>query len=195
MNKKELRNKIRALRDALSFEERKAKSERIASKVISLQEFQSANVILLYDAIRREVETSTLFSEAKRSGKPIFCPRVNGREMDFYLVDEETEFEISKFGIQEPVAESIRRFVPNKEDKIFVVIPGMVFDEEGNRIGYGRAYYDKYLHWLQKQVAIEHVCKTALAYECQMVPTGEIENKSHDVKLDYVVTEEKCYKI
>lgn len=187
MEKKKLRKEILARRDALPEKERHEKSLQIANKIIGLEEFKNANKILLYAHMRSEVETTEIYRESQRQGKDIFYPRVIGEKMEFYLVDEKTEFEISPFGVSEPKAEVSKLFVPNQKDKILVLMPGAVFDEAGNRIGYGGGYYDKYLHWLEGML----VCKVAVAFECQLVDLGMIENEPHDVKVDYIVTERK----
>ena len=189
MDKKELRKEILACRNVLSPQERKEKSAQIANKVIALEEFQKSDKVLLYDAIRSEVETSEIYRVAQRLGKDVYYPKVLGAEMEFYLADETTDFETGAFKIREPKPESTVAFVPKLEDKIFVLFPGAVFDEEGNRIGYGGGYYDKYLQRLMEEASSANVCKVAVAYECQMVETGRIQNESHDIQVDCVVTE------
>lgn len=189
MNKKELRKEILARRNALSPEERQEKSAQIASKVIALEEFRKSNKILLYAPIRSEVETEEIYKEAQRLSKDVYYPKVLGAEMEFYLDDSMTEFETGAFGIREPKPESTLAFIPKEEDKIFVLFPGAVFDDEGNRIGYGGGYYDKYLQWLLENVSEENICKVAVAYACQVVEMGRIEKEPHDVQMDYVVTE------
>lgn len=194
MEKKKLRKEILARRNALLDKERHEKSLQIANKVIGLEQFKNANKILLYAHMRSEVETTEIYRESQRQGKDIFYPRVIGEKMEFYLVDEAAEFETSSFGVSEPKAEVSKQFVPNQSDKILVLMPGIVFDEAGNRIGYGGGYYDKYLHWLEDKLQLEKVCKAAVAFECQLVDSGMIENELHDVKVDCVVTEAKvCY--
>ena len=97
--------------------------------------------------------------------------------------------EISSYGIKEPKPESTTVYMPKEEDMILVVLPGAVFDRDGNRIGYGGGYYDKYLCWLESKVSPERIYKVALAYECQMVDVAVIENEPHDIKVDCVITE------
>ena len=191
MNKKELRKEVLARRNALSELERSDKSIRIAKKVIQLECFKKCNTILLYMSTRSEVETQEIYLEAKKRGKRIYCPRVNGKQMEFYLVNEKTEFEISTFGIIEPKPESTEVFVPDKEDEIFVLMPGVVFDEEGNRIGYGGGYYDKYLQRLADGNAYRSLSAVAVAYDCQMIESGIIEREPHDIRGDYIITESR----
>lgn len=195
LDKKKLRKEMLARRDALTIQERKEKSEEIAKHVITLEEFQNANVVLIYDSIRSEVETAEIAQEAKSQNKMVYYPRVIGNEMKFYLVDEATEMEISPYGIWEPKPESTVEYEPNEGDKVFVLMPGAAFDEEGNRIGYGGGYYDKYLQWLGGIVPSENICKLAVAYKCQLLEAGVIESELHDVKVDGIVTEDFMLRI
>ena len=81
IDKKTLRKEMLARRDALTLQERKEKSERIAKCVIALEEFQNANVVLIYDSIRSEVETAEIAQKAKSQNKMVYYPRVIGNEM------------------------------------------------------------------------------------------------------------------
>lgn len=194
-NKSELRKEIRRFRNALPLEMRKEKSVRIASLIIRLQEFQRANVVLLYSAIKSEVETELIYEVAKQLQKQVYYPRVIGDEMEFYLVDEGAEFVVSNFGVREPKIDEAKRYVPKENSSVFVIVPGVAFDTAGNRIGYGGGYYDKYLQKLMKEVTPMNVCKAAVAYECQVVALGTIKSEPHDMRVDYIVTEKEMYKI
>ena len=195
MNKKDLRKERLVRRGALSKQMRYEKSKVIAERVTQLEPFKMSNKVLLYAPIRNEVETEEIYCIAKELQKDIYYPRVIGTEMEFYRMDETTELELSKYGILEPKPESTVVYVPDDEDTIFVVLPGAVFDRDGNRIGYGGGYYDKYLHWLGDQVPPKQICKVAVAYECQLVESGLIEKEIHDIRMDYVITESEEYTI
>lgn len=195
MDKTGLRKEALARRTALSKEECCEKSRAIAETVIQLENFKKCNKVLLYAPIRNEVETKEVVQEARVLKKEIYYPRVLGKEMEFYRVDEMTEFETSAYGIWEPKPESSVALVPKKEDEILVLMPGAVFDKAGNRIGYGGGYYDKYLCWLESMVSPEQICKVAVAYECQMVEEGQIVKEPHDMCVDYIVTEREVYRI
>lgn len=191
MNKKELRKEILALRNALLHQERCEKSNQIVEKVYDLDSFKKSNKLLLYQPMKSEVDITKIFEQAQGCGKDIYVPRVIGEEMEFYLVDETTEFELSAYGIREPKPETTKMFVPSPKDHIFVLMPGVAFDTEGNRIGYGGGYYDKYLQRLADGNLHEDICTVAVAYDCQIVELGRIETESHDRKVDYIVTETK----
>lgn len=191
ISKKELRKEVLARRDALHEKERQEKSARISKQVTEQDVFQKADKILLFSSFKSEVDTTYIFREARRLNKDIYYPKVLGKEMEFYLVDETTQFETSNFGINEPKIDKAKKFVPSMEDRIFVLMPGVVFDENGNRIGYGGGYYDKYLQQLERKLPKERICKTAVAFECQMVETSVIKSEEHDMKPDYIITEDR----
>ena len=109
--------------------------------------------------------------------------------MDFYLVDETTTLEQGSYGIREPKLEPAKQFVPNAQDEIFIVMPGAVFDEAGNRIGYGGGYYDKYL---EKIFGAYGYCPylIGLAFACQISPK-KIPLEEHDKKMDCILTERR----
>ena len=110
------------------------------------------------------MQTDELYQAAKMLDKEIYFPRVIGDKMEFYLVDDGMDFELSSFGVREPKVEVDNLFVPQEADDILVLMPGVVFDEDGNRIGYGGGYYDKYLQWLKKKVKLENPRSLSLVY-------------------------------
>lgn len=199
--KKELRKEILQLRDALTLEERQIKSHQIAEQVINLKEFIEADKVLLFASYKSEVDTFELFDAARSLSKDIYYPKVIGEEMKFYQVKEKEDLLEGYRGIREPKAEPERKFVPKPEDKIFVLMPGAVFDEEGNRIGYGGGFYDRFLQRLaiagesEKGICNQLICRAAIAFECQVVDVGQIISKEHDIKPDCIVTENELIKI
>lgn len=189
MNKKELRNEILKLRDALSVDERMQKSQQIAKYLIEQKAFQEADKILLFASYKSEVETAQIFDVAHALNKDVYYPKVVDKKMKFYQVQNKEDLIEGYRGIREPEINEDRQFVATLLEKILVVMPGTVFDKSGNRIGYGGGYYDKYLQQLECIMPKENVCKIAVAFECQMVETGKIPSETYDVKPDYIITE------
>ncbi len=189
MDKKKLRKEVLARRGTLSEQEQKEKSTEIARSVIRLDEFKNCKTILLYEAFRNEVQTDEIYREARCLGKQVYYPKVNDKEMEFYRVENCAEFEVGAYGIREPKPEDAKRYVPKEDDEILVVVPGVAFDEKGNRIGYGGGYYDKYFQRLADGDAQKNTCKVAVAYDCQIVDHGMIQSETHDIRMDYIMTE------
>lgn len=191
ISKTELRAKILNRRDRLSQNERRIKSDQIAAKITAHNAFLKADKILLFATFKSEVDTKKVFEAAQKLSKDIYYPRVKGKEMEFYLVQKLEELIEGYRGILEPKEDLDKRFKLNTDEKMLVLMPGAVFDEDRNRIGYGGGYYDKYLQPLDEFVPAERICKIALAFECQIVERGQIPKEKHDVHPDFIVTENR----
>lgn len=191
--KKDLRKEILALRDTLTLEARIEKSRIITEKVIRHEKFQEADKVLLFASFRSEVDTTEIFKVAIAMGKEVYFPRVEGKEMEFYRIEKETDLIEGYRGIREPKGEASTRFAVNPKagdaPKILVIMPGAVFDADGNRIGYGGGYYDKFLLRLETTIEQKNLYKIALAFECQMVEKNIIIKELHDKNPDIVITE------
>ena len=183
------------LRNSLTDVEKREKSQRIIEQVTSFREFQEAKQYLLFASFRSEVDTTELIRQVLSLCKPVYLPKVLGKEMKFYQIESLEELEKGYQGIPEPKEDLAREFVPLQNQKIFVLIPGAVFDEEGGRIGYGGGFYDKFLTRLGGEVMPENLCKLAVAYQCQMVENGIIQKEIHDISPDYIITEENIKSI
>lgn len=191
ISKKELRKEILKRRDALSIAERTAKSNQITEKIIAHKEFQKADKILLFASFKSEVDTTEIFEAVQRFRKDVYYPKVQENEMKFYRVQTESELVEGYRGIREPEVHLENQLQINPNEKILILMPGAVFDEAGNRIGYGGGYYDKYLESLKEIVQEENICKMALAFECQIVAMGQIKREPHDIRTNYIVTENR----
>jgi 5-formyltetrahydrofolate cyclo-ligase len=101
------------------------------------------------------------------------------------LKDPERELTLGPWGILEPKGEFYRPF-PLEEIDV-VIVPGVAFDERGNRLGFGRGFYDKFLRRLSERVSF-----VALAFELQVV--RRLPSQSHDVAVDYIITEKRIIK-
>ena len=223
--KKELRTQILQIRDALTEEQRHNYSAEITKTVLASEEYQNAETLLIYASFKSEVNTFPLIEQAFKDRKKIYVPKIEEavqndgtqtKRMEFYEIFSTDEFQDGYRGIPEPKAEIKRRFSISgrgehslSEDKILVLFPGAVFDLEGNRIGYGGGFYDRYLAGLRPQKTTTRaetditlatdimtdagisICKMALAFECQLVEPGVIPIEPHDVQVDVIVTEKK----
>lgn len=191
--KKELRKQILQLRDALTDEERHEKSKAITNRILNHPKFQSADCILLFASYKSEVDTTAIMEHALALGKPLYFPRVESKEMEFYRIFSPEDLYEGYKGIREPKPQEELRFCPSASEKVLILMPGAVFDLEGNRIGYGGGFYDRFLERLKKCMRSTEeagICNVALAFECQIVENGMIEAELHDIRVDYIVTED-----
>lgn len=192
--KKELRKEILQRRDALYLDEQKISSHKIAEQVCLMKEFQNADKVLLFASYKSEVNTEEIFRAAQEQGKEMYFPKVIGKEMEFFQVQKKEDLLEGYRGIREPKEDENRKFKPQAGDKIFILVPGAVFDEAGNRIGYGGGYYDKFLQKLKDKMEdsmmeMNGVSIVAVAFDCQIVERGQIQSEIHDWKVQYIVTE------
>jgi len=184
MKKEEIRKKILSLRDSQTEEEMRTKSELIQKRVFNLPEFKKAKTILFYVSMRSEVRTEQMIKQALKQGKRIVVPKSNVKERKLILSElkDFDELESGTFNIPEPKKEFFRLVSPEELD--LIIVPGVVFDKDGDRIGYGMGFYDNFLSSLKKRIPV-----VGLAYELQIVDDITVHDK--DVTVDKVVTEER----
>ena len=184
--KNELRSKYKKLRDEIPAEKRSKASGRITKRLLKLTEVENALIVYVYAAYGSEVSTKEFINTLLKEGRRVALPKVTGEEMAFYEIKSADELFPGFQGILEPQVWNNEPVRPSSRD--VVIMPGVVFDYAGHRIGYGKGYYDRYLGNIPgKPVLI------GAAYEKQvyryMLPSEET-----DKILDYVVTEKKKVK-
>jgi len=182
-----LKNKLRLekMLERLSHNpvEKKNKDTKICEKILKMKIFKQAHKVLFYMPIRGEVDLRDIFKK-KPAKMKIILPRVkNSTELVLHSINHPEKLPKGKFMIPEPTA-SHPSISPNELD--LVLIPGIVFAENGHRIGYGKGFYDRLL----KKT---NCPKIGIAYEFQIVKN--ISAKPHDVPMDMIVTEKKIHHI
>jgi 5-formyltetrahydrofolate cyclo-ligase len=180
-----LRKKILSKRNSLTIAEIKEKSLKIKSSLFNLKEFKEADNIMFFVSFRSEVMTDFMIKEALDLGKKVIVPRVNKRTTSLqisYIDDFNTDLTFGAYGILEPKSDQCQR--AKKNDVDIVIVPGAAFSVEGNRVGYGLGYYDRFFDNLNKDVS-----KIALAFELQIVK--KVPTSKYDVTMDMIITEER----
>ncbi|MDO4814322.1 MAG: 5-formyltetrahydrofolate cyclo-ligase [Gemella sp.] len=158
-------------------EEREEISNTLCQKVIASLEFIQAKTIAITLAHKLEWDTSLIIEEVWKQGKQVCIPKTYPQgKMDFYIYDKETKLEKSAFGIDEPKDSKL----VTKEEIDLIIVPGVVFDKEGYRIGFGGGYYDRYLADYQGKTI-------ALASKEQIVEN--VYREDHDVAVNRVIIE------
>ena len=175
MDKQALRKQIREQKRALTPEEIDAASSRLGALFAASQLYQQAKTIYGYLPYNQEVRTVPMLQRALREGKRIAVPKVYGEEMRFIYLEDFSRVAPGYAGIPEPMDDG-----PVAEDKTaLVLMPGLAFDKEGHRIGYGGGFYDKFL-----AAEPEHPT-LALCYEFQMRP--QLPTEEFDIPVDCVL--------
>lgn len=185
-SKTEWRQKILEKRRELPKEFISESSHRIINRLFSLEEFICAEHIGLYASFRGEVETEEIFLRSNSQRKEVYYPAVDAKHqiLKFYRIRKCAELKPGFADILEPVS----RTNPLKDIHYLnlIVVPGVVFDKQGHRIGYGQGFYDRLLTNYQGK-------RIALAYEFQVVE--KIPALLEDQKVDFIVTEERVIKV
>lgn len=181
--KKEIRKRMKALREAMTSDEMFFKSSMIFEQLITVPEYKRANKIFTYVSMNNEVDTIMLIDYSLSIDKRVFVPKVVGNSMEFYEISDISELSPGYFGIYEP---DIDGKEPDCSRKGFMCMPGLAFDREYNRIGYGGGFYDNYL------LRENGFYKAALAYDFQLVE--HIPTEESDVRPDMLISEEKIYR-
>lgn len=185
--KKALRGQVLVRRAELPELERASKSRLIQEQTLALEEFQSAQTVMLFLDFRDEVETTSLAEKTLAMGKRLVLPRCGpkGVLIPALISDLTQDIAPGMWGIREPKKDELREADPAQID--LVLVPGAAFDMCGNRLGYGAGYYDRFFQRLRPAVP-----KIALAFACQIV--SEVPVGEYDHKITGLVTEEGVYR-
>lgn len=176
LRKKLLRKHMRLLRDQISG--REEKSRHIAESVLGLEEVREARSVFCYVSFRSEVDTVPLLSALWRAGKITAVPKVDGRQMAFYEIHSMDDLVCGYCGIPEP-----KPGCALMRQADIIVMPGLAFDTEGHRLGYGGGFYDRFLE------ENPNAWKLALAFEEQI--QSEIPSEKQDIRVDGIVTDRR----
>jgi len=187
-DKVSIRKYILSLRDSISEEIRKDKDREIKERLLQLSEFKASHKILLYASFRNEVDTFDLLKYCVAHGKIVLLPKVDKQdnELKIYEIKDTKELIKGYFGIPEPDVSEDRGM--NVEHMDLILVPGVAFDEQCNRLGYGKGFYDKLLSRVRGQGSGVK-CLIALAYEEQIVES--IPSEPHDIKMDKIITDKR----
>jgi len=183
--KRHIRRTMLALRQALPAAEHLAWSQAVWQHLIGLSWYQRARVLLGYMAFEKEVLTDGLLRQAIASQKQVVLPVVQAdqQRLALYAIqDVERDVAPGYRGIPEP--QPTRTHPVALETLELAIVPGVAFDPEGGRLGFGVGFYDRLLGQLHQAIP-----KVGMAFEFQVVP--RLPRQAHDITLDAIVTERR----
>lgn len=179
--KEKLRKEILLKRKRMTKEERQVGSRYILEALWKGKRYEKAEAIFTFIGMRDEVNTYPLIERAWQDGKKVAVPIAKEKgEMYFVGLSSFSELQKSRFGVMEPQKGKEWAVLP-KEDDLFLV-PGSVFDQKGNRYGYGGGYYDRYFQQYPK------LYKIAVAFSFQVMEFA-LQVEAFDIPMDCIVTE------
>ncbi len=187
LTKKELRERILYCRSLLSKEEVIERSEKIKESLLVLPLLKSYENIFIYVSDDRgEVETKAIIYSLFQEKKNVWIPRVIGNDLKWYHVDDGKMQSLQKnlWGIEEPQMD----WEPNTDkvlERTVCIVPGIVFDRRGYRIGHGKGFFDRFLSKNRRCITV------GLCYSFQMVML--CPHQEWDVPVDWVITENHIF--
>ncbi len=190
MDKKEIRFNALERRDSFTPDEIESKSRSIFEALRELPEYDEADRLLIYASMGSEVRTDDIILDALGCGKEVFCPKVTDKnlgEMEFVRINFIEDLSEGFYGIREPeIDENSEVYRWKEEDRTLVIMPGVAFDSDRNRVGYSGGYYDRYLSDKSELFTV------ALAFDCQFYDEP-IPAEHHDIRPALLITETGVY--
>ena len=184
MPKRNLRHQMLARRRAIAVAEYRAASLLVQRAFLAIPEFRQARVLALYNAVHNEVSTSLVHTAALDAGKTVIYPVVTAGSLVFRQVISDKDVHAGAYGIKEPLAACPEVAIMEADA---VVVPGVAYDLEGRRVGYGKGYYDKALHQLEGHGRLVGFC-----FDFQVVE--ELKGEPHDVQMDVIITDRRVIR-
>jgi len=180
MTKKQLREIYKNKRRMIGPMEKAALDSAVADCFLNSEMYKNCSELLIYVSFDIEVGTYRIIDRALKE-KKVFCPRCcsDSNYMEFYMINSFDDLSPGAYGILEPSAgELTMSFEPTS----LCIVPALSYDEKGNRLGFGKGYYDRFLSGFKG-------IKTGICYElslCETLPADD-----HDIRVDNIVTEDR----
>ncbi|GMV52240.1 MAG: 5-formyltetrahydrofolate cyclo-ligase [Chlorobi bacterium] len=186
MTKDEIRAAVRTKRSAMTAQQKETWDLIIFERAHKQRAFQLAKAIHVYMSTSAEIQTNPFIEYAWGTGKDVYVPvMIGSADLTHVKVSRDTEWSTGSHGIPEPI--DVRESVQASffDPTCCIVVPVVAFNEQCDRLGYGKGYYDRFLSQAD-------ATKIGLAYEFQKTPQMPVDE--HDVPLDCIATEERWYK-
>ena len=180
MMKSQMRQAMLQQLDQITEEQYTTRSAKIVKRLFRLPVIEEAQVIAITISRYPEVDTYALIEQLWNMGKTVVVPKClsKTKEMDFRKITSFTQLEIAYAELLEPIIHETTSFERSEID--LVIVPGVIFDVRGYRIGFGGGYYDRYL-------ANCSIPTIALAFSEQVVV--QVPTNQYDISVDYIVTD------
>ncbi len=177
MDAKELlRYKMKDARNGITGGMRKEYEEYIVQNVLALEAVKNARCVATYLAKGSEVDTHKLIECLRKDGKKVLVPITTDR-IELVEFTSFGDLERGKFGVPEP-----RTKIGDTDEPDVIIVPGLAFDLDMHRVGYGKGYYDRLLKTVKST-------RIGICYDFQIVE--KIPRHGHDEQMDRIVTERR----
>ncbi|MFQ9515451.1 MAG: 5-formyltetrahydrofolate cyclo-ligase [Eubacterium sp.] len=173
LSKKEIRQEMIQKRKNLTKNEVVTKSSLICNKIINSECYKNSSVIYCYCSINNEVSLKPLMEHALNCGKIVALPKVENNNIQFYSIKSFDELSAGYYNIPEP---NLRTAAPKGE---LLIVPGVAFSNDGNRLGYGGGFYDRFL-------SNNDILSIGVCYDFQIIEN--IPVMKHDKKINMIIS-------
>ncbi|MGN0546430.1 MAG: 5-formyltetrahydrofolate cyclo-ligase [Acutalibacteraceae bacterium] len=180
MNKTDLRKFYKLVRHSLTSSEKQRINNNVFTRLINSDVYKNASGILCYISVSDEIDTLNIIEYSLKRGKTVGVPFCENKEMRFYRLDSLNDLVNGKFGI--PTVEPTHACEITEFSPFICLVPGICFDLNGNRIGYGGGYYDRFLSE-NKLISVGLCCERCLC--------SDIQAEIFDIKTDFILTENR----
>lgn len=188
--KKQIRREKLKIRREMNIEEKSNYDKIIKDKFFESSFYKESENIFIYISYDSEINTKDIITRAIKEGKKIYVPRTefSTKLMNAVRIENFDNLVESRYGILEPKKDE--PFIdPNDLD--LIVVPGVAFDKNGGRVGYGAGYYDRYFKRINSENKSK-IIKLVLAYDFQLI--DKVPTDEEDVLIDAVMTEKQFIK-
>jgi len=186
-DKKILRKEILTKRKNIDVVEKEKMDKKILNKFYESKYYRESKNIFIYISYDSEINTKEIINKSLIDNKKIYVPRTEfkTRLMDAVEITSLDDLIESEYGILEPSIYE-PHIEPNELD--LIVVPGVGFDRNGGRMGYGAGFYDRYFKKISKD-KMKKIVKLALAYDFQILE--DVPMNEQDVPVNYIITEKE----
>jgi 5-formyltetrahydrofolate cyclo-ligase len=178
--KREMRERVRAMRDAMAPDVRALASRACVNALTAMPMYQGADVILTYMSFGSEIDTHALLDRMIADGKTVLAPRIDreSNALALHRVQSPKTMVQGVWGIVQPTPSAEQRPIADVD---LAILPGLAFDRKGGRLGYGAGYYDRLLAHASPAMP-----RIAMAFDCQLVE--QVPFAPHDMSVDLLIT-------
>lgn len=186
--KNEIRKNILNFRNKMDLNTKRSFDNSISNRLFESNYYKNSKRIFIYVSYKSEIDTKRIINKAIKDNKAIYIPRtdIKNKYMDAVEIKSLDNLIEDKYGILEPDVDA-PCIEPGKLD--LIIVPGVGFDRDGGRLGYGAGYYDRYF----KKIGEKSIKKLALAYDFQII--DKIPMDEFDKKIDAIITEKETIQV
>lgn len=180
--KSELRKEIKHQRKLI--QNKDFLDETIVNQLLNSSYYKSSNTILSYASLDDEICTDKLINNALSDGKTVALPYCcdNEGHMLFYIIKSMDDLVSGSFGVREPNIDKCKQL--NNFDNALIIVPGLCFSQNGNRLGYGKGYYDRFLQ-------NNSLISIGLCYNSFI--KNDVPTDKYDIPVDFIISEKRIY--